>query len=132
VSYLITGSAYKRAATANRVVLYTASECVGCFDRTRMHQEVAALEPGDSVTYAALKFQDGPADPPPVVITKVTDAEYVAAGRAEVSEATAQLRYALEFDREKYVVRDAAGAEVAAFSYEGDAQSYIAALEGEN
>jgi hypothetical protein len=69
--YTITGSAYKRADTANRVVLYTASECSGCFDRSRMAAEVAALKIGESISYPALRFVDGPDNPPDVVITRV-------------------------------------------------------------
>lgn len=69
-TYSITGSAYKRAASPNRAVLYTASECAGCFDRTRMHDEIAALAIGESVTYPALRFVDGPDDPAPIVITR--------------------------------------------------------------
>jgi hypothetical protein len=54
-TFAIAGSAYRRAHGVNRAILYTASECVGC---------------GESATYAALRFVDGPADPPPIVITR--------------------------------------------------------------
>jgi hypothetical protein len=69
-TFAIAGSAYRRAHGVNRAILYTASECVGCFDRRRMHDELAALAVGESATYAALRFVDGPADPPPIVITR--------------------------------------------------------------
>jgi len=68
--YTITGSRYGRADSPNRVVLYTASDCVGCFDRSRMAAEVAALRVGESVSYSALRFVGGPADPAPIVIRR--------------------------------------------------------------
>jgi hypothetical protein len=69
-TFTITGSTYRRATGVNRAVLYTASECAGCFDRQRMHDELAALAVGESATYAALRFVDGPTDPAPIVITR--------------------------------------------------------------
>jgi hypothetical protein len=68
--YTITGSRYQSADTASRAVLYTASECTGCFDRPAMKAAIAALAVGESVTYPALRFVDGPADPAPIVITR--------------------------------------------------------------
>jgi hypothetical protein len=70
MQFSITGSQYKRADTPNRVVLYTASECAGCFDRSRMAAEVAALKVGESITYPALRFVDGPKNPEPITITR--------------------------------------------------------------
>jgi hypothetical protein len=49
-TFAITGSRFRRATGVNRAVLYTASECAGCFDRTRMHDELAALAVGESPT----------------------------------------------------------------------------------
>lgn len=69
--FKITGSAFKSAATANRAVLYTASECVGCFDRSAMAAQLRALAPGESVSFVALRFVGGPSNPPPIVLTRV-------------------------------------------------------------
>lgn len=68
--YSITGSRFAGATGTNRAVLYTASECAGCFDRTAMAGTLRALAVGKSATFPALRFVDGPADPPPVVITR--------------------------------------------------------------
>jgi hypothetical protein len=68
--YTITGSHYQSADTASRAVLYTASECFGCFDRSAMADAISALAVGKSVTYAALRFVGGPADPAPITITR--------------------------------------------------------------
>lgn len=69
-AFSITGSRYWRASSVNRAVLYTASECTGCFDRTRMHDELADLAVGESASYAALRFVGGPENPDPIVITR--------------------------------------------------------------
>jgi hypothetical protein len=68
--YTITGSSHHSAATANRAMLYTASECAGCFDRSAMSAAISALKAGESVSYPALRFVDGPANPAPIVITR--------------------------------------------------------------
>jgi hypothetical protein len=68
--FSITGSQYRQADSPNRVVLYTASECAGCFDRSRMSREVGELAVGESITYPALRFVGGPDNPDPIVITK--------------------------------------------------------------
>jgi hypothetical protein len=70
MKFSITGSQFHSADSPNRVVLYTASECVGCFDRTLMSHEVGALKVGESVTYPALRFDGGPSNPDPIVITR--------------------------------------------------------------
>lgn len=68
--FTITGSAYRGATGISRAIVYTASECTGCFDRAAMHARLAELEPGDSAEWPALVFVCGPQDPPPIVITR--------------------------------------------------------------
>jgi hypothetical protein len=61
---------YRKAQGVSRVILYTASECMGCFDRTEMHRVLAALDIGESATWPALRFVDGPSDPPDIIVTR--------------------------------------------------------------
>lgn len=72
MKFSITGSQYHSADSASRAVLYTASECVGCFDRTAMKLTISALKVGESATFPALRFMDGPSDPEPIVITRIS------------------------------------------------------------
>jgi hypothetical protein len=68
--FSIEGSQYKSAGSVNRAVLYTASDCHGCFDRQKMYYEIAALQVGESITYPKLHFLYGPANPGDIVITR--------------------------------------------------------------
>lgn len=64
----------RRAHSVNAAVRYCASECIGCFDRSRMSAELRALGEGESATFAALRFVGGPADPAPIIITRDSSA----------------------------------------------------------
>jgi hypothetical protein len=64
----------RRAGTVNAAVRYTAPECNGCFDRHAMALAIEALADGQSVSFPALRFVGGPADPPPIVITRSASA----------------------------------------------------------
>lgn len=69
-TFEITGSTYSRATGVSRVILYTASECMGCFDRTEMHRVLAELPVGGTAEWPALVFVDGPRNPDPIRVTR--------------------------------------------------------------